>query len=91
MISPLVRGFGGSALGKLFFLGKCVAFFPFFSHRLNFHVHCWAVFRHIVFPDGFLFSVKELALFTNPGHWGRVFDVVGSYMYILLLTMYHYE
>jgi hypothetical protein len=32
----------------------------------------------------FLFPVKELGLWTNPGHWVRVLDVVGSYMYIVL-------
>jgi hypothetical protein len=36
------------------------------------------------FADGFLFSVKELGFWTNPGHWVRVLDVVGSYMYIVL-------
>jgi hypothetical protein len=36
------------------------------------------------FFDGFLFPVKELGLLTNPGHWIRVLDVVGSYMYIVL-------
>jgi hypothetical protein len=41
-------------------------------------------FRHMVFSDGFLFSVKELGLLTNLGHWVRVLDVVGSYMYIVL-------
>jgi hypothetical protein len=35
------------------------------------------------FVDGFLFLVKELGLLTNPGHWIRVLDIVGSYMYIL--------
>jgi hypothetical protein len=34
------------------------------------------------FIDGFLFLVKELGLLTNPSHWIRVLDVVGSYMYI---------
>jgi hypothetical protein len=58
--------------------------FPRFSCLLDFHVHCWAVFRHIVFVDGFLFPVKELGLLTNPGHWVRVLDGYGSYMYILL-------
>jgi hypothetical protein len=38
----------------------------------------------MVFVDGFLFLVKELGLLTNPGHWVRVLDVVGSYMYIVL-------
>ena len=41
-------------------------------------------FRHMVFADGFLFPVKELGFWTNPGHWVRVLDAVGSYMYILL-------
>jgi hypothetical protein len=36
------------------------------------------------FVDGFLFPVKELGFWTNPGHWVRVLDVVGSYMYIVL-------
>jgi hypothetical protein len=36
------------------------------------------------FADGFLFLVKELGLLTNPGHWVRVLDVFGSYMYIVL-------
>jgi hypothetical protein len=36
------------------------------------------------FADGFLFPVKELGFWTNPGHWVRVLDVAGSYMYIVL-------
>jgi hypothetical protein len=36
------------------------------------------------FANGFLFSVKELGLWTNPGHWVRVLDAIGSYMYIVL-------
>jgi hypothetical protein len=39
---------------------------------------------HGFFADGFLFSVKELGLLTNPGHWVRVLDATGSYMYIVL-------
>jgi hypothetical protein len=39
---------------------------------------------HGFFANGFLFPVKELGLLTNPGHWVRVLDVVGSYMYIVL-------
>jgi hypothetical protein len=54
----------------------------FFSSRNM--SHFWAVFRHMVFADGFLFPVKELGLLTNPGHWVRVLDFVGSYMYIVL-------
>jgi hypothetical protein len=36
------------------------------------------------FADGFLFPVKELGFCTNPGHWVRVLDAAGSYMYIVL-------
>jgi hypothetical protein len=36
------------------------------------------------FVDGFLFPVKELGLLNNLGHWIRVLDVAGSYMYIVL-------
>jgi hypothetical protein len=36
------------------------------------------------FFDGFLFPVKELGLLTNIGHWVRVLDATGSYMYIVL-------
>ena len=39
---------------------------------------------HGFFVDDFLFSVKELGLLTNPFHWFRVLDVIGSYMYIVL-------
>ena len=41
-------------------------------------------FRHMVFADDFLFPVKELGFWTNPGHWVRVLDAAGSYMYIVL-------
>jgi hypothetical protein len=51
---------------------------------LDFHVHCWVVFQHMVFSDGFPFLIKELWLLTNPVHWFRVLDAVGSYMYIVL-------
>jgi hypothetical protein len=47
------------------------------------HVFRW-FFWHMVFADGFLFLVKELGFWTNPGHWVRVLDVAGSYMYIVL-------
>jgi hypothetical protein len=79
-----VRGFGGIDPKNFFFLGKCVAFLPRFSCHLDFCVLCWAVFRHMVFVDGFLFSVKELGSLTNLGHWVRVLDVTDSYMCIEL-------
>jgi hypothetical protein len=28
----------------------------------------------MVFANGFLFPVKELGFWTNPGHWVRVLD-----------------
>jgi hypothetical protein len=68
----------------MFFPRETCHILPCFSCRLDFCVHCSAVFQHMVFADGFLFSVKELGLLTNPGHWVRVLDVVGSYMYIVL-------
>lgn len=75
---------GGSCPQDFFCLGKHVTFLPHFLCCLDFCVHCWAIFRHVVFTDGFLFSVKELVLLTNPGHWVRVLDETGSYMYIVL-------
>jgi hypothetical protein len=71
VLDPPIRGFGDNALEKIFFSSRNMS-------------HFWAVFRHMIFADGFLFSVKELGLLTNPGHWVRVLDVVGSYMYIVL-------
>jgi hypothetical protein len=38
----------------------------------------------MVFADGFLFPVKKLGFWTNPGHWVRAYYVAGSYMYIVL-------
>jgi hypothetical protein len=81
---PPVRGFGGIIPEKKKFLGKRVTFFLCFSCCLDFHVHCWAIFRHIVFVDGSLFLVNKLGLLTNPSHWVRVLNVSSSYTYILL-------
>jgi hypothetical protein len=47
------------------------------------HIFRW-FFDTWFFADGFPFPVKKLGLLTNPGHWVRVLDVVGSYMYIVL-------
>jgi hypothetical protein len=33
--------------------------------------------------DGFLFPIKELDFWTNQGHWVRVLDADGSYMYFV--------
>jgi hypothetical protein len=66
-----VQGFGGSA-PEIFFLP-----------RETCHIFRW-FFGTCFLTDGFLFSVKEIGLLTNPDHWVRVLDVVGSYMYIVL-------
>jgi hypothetical protein len=43
------------------------------------------VFQHMVsLSMVFYFQIKELGLLTNTGHWVRVLDVTGSYMYIVL-------
>jgi hypothetical protein len=74
-----------TSLSVAFFASRNVPhFLPRFSCHLDFRVHYWAIFRHMVFVDGFLFLVKELGLLTNPGHWVRVLDVTSSYMYIVL-------
>jgi len=80
---PLCRG-SGETPPILFCLGKHATFLPHFSYHLDFRVHCWVVFQHMVFTNGFLFPVRELGLMTNPGHWVIVLDVVGAYMYIVL-------
>jgi hypothetical protein len=77
--SPFV-GVQGKHPKNVFFLGFHVHFWVV----LIFRVHSWAVFRHMVFPDGFLFSVKELGFLNNIGYWIRVLDIIGSYMYIVL-------
>jgi hypothetical protein len=43
-----------------------------------------AVFRHMVFADGFLILVKELGLLTNLGQWIRGLDATRSYICIVL-------
>jgi hypothetical protein len=69
-IAPGMQGFEGSAPENFFSSGNMSHFQVFF--------------RHMVFANVFLFLVKELGLLTNPGHWVRVLDVSGSYMYIVL-------
>jgi hypothetical protein len=39
-----------------------------------------AVFRHIVFANGFLIMVKELRLLTNPSQWIMGLDVAVNYL-----------
>jgi hypothetical protein len=78
---PPARGFGGSA-PENFFLGRHI-FAGFEPTYFRDHMILGG-FRHMVFADGFLFPVKELGFWTNPGHWVRVLDAAGSYMYIVL-------
>jgi hypothetical protein len=75
---PPARGFGGSA-PEIFFLGRHISGMTYFRDHM-----ILGGFRHMVFADGFLFPVKELGFWTNPGHWVRVLDAAGSYMYIVL-------
>jgi hypothetical protein len=62
-IGPPLRGFRGSSPQRKKILPrKHVTYLGGFS-------------AHGFFVDGFLFSVKELGLLTNPSHWVRVLDV----------------
>jgi hypothetical protein len=74
-VRPPLGGCKGSPgempLEKKFYLGKRVMYLGGFFGT-------W--FLSMVF----YFSVKELGFMTNPGHWVRVLDVAGSYMYIVL-------
>jgi hypothetical protein len=81
VIGLLHGGLGVAPLRIFFSSGNMSHFCLVFSCRLDLHVHCWAVFWHMVFTDGFLFLVKELGLLTYPDHWVRVLDLIGSYMY----------
>jgi hypothetical protein len=86
-----VRGFGGSAPDFFFFwadifLGRHIFVGPTYfrdeifpgPHDIRWFFNTW------FFADGFLFPVKELGFWTNPGHWVRVLDATSSYMYIVL-------
>jgi hypothetical protein len=81
--SPMQR-FRGSTPKKNFTPGQHIS-------RRNFsglHFQDRIIFRWFFgtwfFANGFLFPVKELGFWTNPGHWVRVLDAAGSYMYIVL-------
>jgi hypothetical protein len=85
---PPAWGFGGSA-PENFFFGPTYfrRFRPTYYRRADIFPTDHMIlggFRHMVFADGFLFPVKELGFWTNPGHWVRVLDAAGSYMYIVL-------
>jgi hypothetical protein len=83
-VAPGMQGGLRGAIAPLCGGSRVCIFSSFFLCLLDFRVHCWVVFRHMVFSDGFLFLVKELGLLTNLGHWVRVLDAVDSYMYIVL-------
>jgi hypothetical protein len=76
---PPARGFGGSAPEFFFwadiFSGRHISGT---TGDIRWFFGTW------FFADGFLFPVKELGFWTNPGHWVRVLDAAGSYMYIVL-------
>jgi hypothetical protein len=61
--------------------------FIYFSHQDSIFgttLYLGGFSTHGFFVDGFLFLVKELGFWTNPGHWVRVLDATGSYMYFVL-------
>jgi hypothetical protein len=62
-------------------LGMC--YIPRTTYFWDHMIFRW-FFSTWFFADGFLFLVKELGFWTNLGHWVRVLDVIGSYMYIVL-------
>jgi hypothetical protein len=77
--------FSGAAPLKIFFWADIFSPGRHISGTTYFRDHMiLGGFRHMVFADGFLFPVKELGFWTNPGHWVRVLDAAGSYMYIVL-------
>jgi hypothetical protein len=82
----LRRAFGGCSgpPDKIFFWADIFSGTTYFAgptsgpHDIRWFFGTW------FFADGFLFPVKELGFWTNPGHWVRVLDAAGSYMYIVL-------
>jgi hypothetical protein len=78
------QGFRGSDPDNFFISGSVSHFFLIFCVTLIFVSIVGRFFVTWFFADGFLFPVKELGLLINPGHWVRVLDVIGSYMYIVL-------
>jgi hypothetical protein len=64
----------------------CVIFFASGPHFfcIGTTLYLGGFLAHGFFADGFLFPVKELGFWTNPGHWVRVLDATGSYMYFVL-------
>jgi hypothetical protein len=88
-VSCIALGAGGYMRGgqhprKKFSSGNMSHFFLIFHVASIFVSIVGRFFGTWFFADGFLFPVKELGLLTNPSHWVRVLDVIGSYMYIVL-------
>ena len=75
----LEGGCRGSALENFFFLQWDHIFFC-----LRTALYLGGFSTHGFFVDGFLFPVKELGFWNNPGHWVRVLNSDGPYMYFLL-------
>ena len=69
---------GGSGAAPLNF------FFPHWDRIFRTTLYLGGFSAHGFFVDGFLFPVKELGFWTNPGHWVRILDATVSYMYIIL-------
>jgi hypothetical protein len=90
-LGPPLGGVGGQSPRQGFFSTPPFFFFIFAGmtyfrddifpgpHDIRWFFGTW-----FFFADGFLFPVKELGFWTNPGHWVRVLDAAGSYMYIVL-------
>jgi hypothetical protein len=68
VISPMCGCSTATPPKNVFCLEKCVSFLSHFPCCLNFCVHCWTNFQHMVFSYGFLFLIKELGLLTYRGH-----------------------
>jgi hypothetical protein len=71
-------------VGYVLFFARFFTFFFFETAHFRDRIIFRWFFGTWFFADGFLFLVKELGFWTNPGHWVRVLDVAGSYMYIVL-------
>jgi hypothetical protein len=78
------QGFEGRAPEKNILPRETCHIFASFFVSPRFLCPLLGIFSAHGFFDGFLFPVNELGLLTNPGHWVRVLDVAGSYMYIVL-------
>ena len=90
-MSPTREGLGVAPPKKkfrvdIFSSGRHISGTTYFVRTTYFrdHMILGGFFGTWFFADGFLFPVKELGFWTNPGHWVRVLDAAGSYMYIVL-------